>query len=128
MVTTCTLVCKKNIISPHFFFFRWCTVICVVNNIAVVTTQFKQKDIHKYIWTSPDGRTRNQIDHIAVNGKFRSSILNARAYRGADIGSDHNLLICDMKLKLSKVVKKANRTKKFDTLRLQAREVRDSFF
>ena len=100
---------------------------CAVNNMAVVTTQFKQKDIHKYTWTSPDGRTRNQIDHIAVNGKFRSSILNARAYRGADIGSDHNLVICDMKLKLSKVVKKANRTKKFDTLKLQARAVRDSF-
>ena len=97
---------------------------CAVNNMAVVTTQFKQKDIHKYTWTSPDGRTRNQIDHIAVNGKFRSSILNARAYRGADIGSDHNLVICDMKLKLSKVVKKANRTKKFDTLKLQAHAVR----
>ena len=100
---------------------------CAVNNMAVVTTQFKQKDIHKYTGTSPDGRTRNQIDHIAVNGKFRSSIINARVYRGADISSDHNLVICDMKLKLRKVIKTANRTKKYDTLKLQSNEVRNSF-
>ena len=100
---------------------------CAANNMAVVTTQFKQKNIHKYTWTSPDGRTRNQIDHIAVNGRFRSSIINARAYRGADIASDHNLVICDMKLKLNKVKKTANKTKKFDTMKLQRQEVRNSF-
>ena len=100
---------------------------CAVNNMAVVTTQFKQKDIHKYTWTSPDGRTRNQIDHIAVNGKFRNSIINARACRAADISSDHNLVICDMELKLRRVIKVANRTVKYDTERLRSSEVRSKF-
>lgn len=100
---------------------------CAANNMAIVSTQFKHKDIHKYTWTSPDGRTRNQIDYITVNGKFRSSIHNARAYRGADVGSDHNLVVCDMKLRLQKVYKPASQTVKFDTRKLKNSAVRDKF-
>ena len=100
---------------------------CAANNMAIVNTMFKQKEIHKYTWTSPDGRTRNQIDYITVNGKFRSSINNARAYRGADVGSDHNLVICELKLKLRKIYKPAKKTLKFDTMKLKNREVREKF-
>jgi len=37
---------------------------CAANNMAVTTTVFPYKDIHKYTWTSPDGRVRYQIDHF----------------------------------------------------------------
>lgn len=97
IVGTHALVAERNDNGERF------VASCTANNMAIVTTQFKQKEVHKYTWTSPDGRTRNQIDYITVNGKFRSSIYNARAYRGADIGSDHNIVICNMKL--SKTVK-----------------------
>ena len=66
---------------------------------------FPHKDIHKYTWTSPDGLHKNQIDHIAVNAKFKRSVRDTRAYRGADVGSDHNLVITETKLKLNRVKK-----------------------
>ena len=101
--------------------------MCMENNMAITTTQYPHKDIHKYTWTSPDGRTKNQIDHIAINGKFRRSITDVRAYRGADCASDHNLVICTVKLKLSKVKRDRAGVKKYDISRLQHRATKEKF-
>ena len=43
---------------------------CAANNLAIVSTMFPHKNMHKYTWTAPNGRVRNQIDHVTVNGKF----------------------------------------------------------
>jgi hypothetical protein len=36
-------------------------------NLKVKSTMFPQCNIHKYTWTSSDGKTHNQIDHILVD-------------------------------------------------------------
>jgi len=77
---------------------------CTAKSMAIATTMFPHKDIHKYTWTSPDGRTRNQIDHIGVNGIFKKSIQDVRAFRGADVRNDHKLVVENIQLKLSGVV------------------------
>jgi exonuclease III len=33
-------------------------------NLKVKSTLFPHRNIHKYIWTFPDGKTHNQIDNI----------------------------------------------------------------
>ena len=43
-----------------------------------------------------------QIDHILVNGKWRRSLQDVKTRRLADAGSDHNLLIGKLALKLRK--------------------------
>ena len=57
-------------------------------------------DIHKLTWKSPDGRTINQIDHIIINKKWRRPLLDVKVYRGADVSSDHYMLLAKIKLKL----------------------------
>jgi len=42
----------------------------------------------------------NQIDHILNSDRFRSAIIEIRALRGPDIGSNHNLLKIIFKVKL----------------------------
>uniref|UniRef100_A0A670JNS7 Reverse transcriptase domain-containing protein n=1 Tax=Podarcis muralis TaxID=64176 RepID=A0A670JNS7_PODMU len=71
----------------------------------ITNTLFQQHKRRLYTWTSPDGQHRNQIDYILCSQRWRSSIQSAKTRPGADCGSDHQLLIAKLKLKLKKVGK-----------------------
>jgi len=45
-------------------------------NLVVKSTIFPHRNIHKYTWTSPDGKTHNQIDHILIDRRRHSSVLD----------------------------------------------------
>ena len=100
---------------------------CEVNNLAIVSTMFPHKDIHKQTWISPDGRTKNQIDHVTINGAFRRSVTDVRVYRAADVESDHNLLVGTIKLKLVSVKKQEGKRRKYDLQKLKVRETKQKF-
>ncbi|PVD37105.1 hypothetical protein C0Q70_04099 [Pomacea canaliculata] len=48
------------------------TDFCAFNDHVIGGAVFPHKSIHKATWTSPDGQTENQIDHITVACKWRS--------------------------------------------------------
>jgi hypothetical protein len=54
---------------------------------------FPHRNIHKYTWTSPDGNTHNQIDHIPIDRRRHSSVLDIRSFRAADSDTDHYLVV-----------------------------------
>jgi hypothetical protein len=43
--------------------------LCSESGLAIGGTVFQHKTIHKLTWVSPDTKTSNQIDHIAINRK-----------------------------------------------------------
>jgi hypothetical protein len=51
---------------------------------------FPHRIIKKYTWTTPDGKTQNQIDHIFID-RYHSSILEVRSFRRADYDTNHSL-------------------------------------
>ena len=78
---------------------------CQENSLVITNTLFQQHKRRLYIWTSPDGQYRKQIDYILCSQRWRSSIQSAKTRPGADCGSDHELLIAKFQLKLKKVGK-----------------------
>ncbi|VDP31657.1 unnamed protein product, partial [Schistosoma margrebowiei] len=76
--------------------------LCAFNKLVIGGTIFPHKRTHKTTWTSQDHTTQNQIDHICINKKFRRTMEDVRTNRGADIASDHHLLVAKMKLELKK--------------------------
>ena len=39
-------------------------------NLVLKSTMFLHRDIHKYTWTSPDGKTHNQFNHIVTDRRW----------------------------------------------------------
>ena len=80
------------------------------NGLNERSTKFPHEDIHKNTRYSADGRMANITDHVLISSRFRTAITNIRALRGPDIGSDHNLLKINCKVKLR--VKTGNKYEK----------------
>ena len=57
---------------------------CKFNDLVIGATLFPHKPSHKKTWKSPDGKTKNHIDHITIDRKWRRSLHDVRVKRGAD--------------------------------------------
>jgi hypothetical protein len=79
-----------------------------LKNLAVKSTIFPHRKVRKYTWASPDGKTRNKIDHISIDRRWHSSVLDVRSFRGADCDTDHCLVVVKVKEILA-IIKKQNR-------------------
>jgi hypothetical protein len=83
-------VCKEDIFKPTFGNESLHEIsnddgIRVVNfvtskNLIVKSTMFPHRNLHKFTWTSPDGKTHNQIDHILIDMGRHSSVLDVRLW------------------------------------------------
>lgn len=78
---------------------------CTENELFVANSNFQHHVRRLYTWQSPNGHTRNQIDYVLVQQRWKSSVRDAKTYPGLDCGSDHNALVAEVSLKLKKVLK-----------------------
>jgi len=91
-------------------------------NLGVKSTMFPHRNIHKYTWTSPDGNTHNQLDHVLIERRRQSSILDVRSFRVADCDSDHYLVVAKLRERLAVNKKSA---KKFERERFNLRKLNE---
>jgi hypothetical protein len=54
---------------------------------------FPHNSIHKDVWTSPDGKRHNQIDHVLIDKRWHSVIADIRSFRRADYDTDLYLVV-----------------------------------
>ncbi|KAI7790271.1 putative craniofacial development protein 2-like [Triplophysa rosa] len=76
--------------------------LCATSNLVINGSIFPHQRINKATWVSPDLSTENQIDHVCITRKFKRSLQDVCIRRGADIASDHHLIVACLKLKLKK--------------------------
>ena len=91
-------------------------------NLVVKNTMFPHRNIHKCTWTFLDGKNHNQIDHVLIDRRWRSSILDAQSFRGADCDTDHYLVVAKVGERWA-VSKQA--VQKFDGERFNLRKLND---
>jgi hypothetical protein len=95
---------------------------CLENELVIGGTIFKHTNIHKITWISPNQKVCNQIDDIIIRREWRRSLLNVRAYRGADVMSDHFLAGATLKIELMSYKREGMRRTKYRIEVLQSKE------
>jgi len=58
---------------------------------------YPYRNIYKYTWNTPDGKTHNQINHILTYRRWNLSTLDVRSIRGADCDTDHKLVVAKVR-------------------------------
>ena len=82
--------------------------------MVIKGTFFQRKRIHQATWESPDGFTKNQIDHCLIDGRHFSDVTNVKVCRGANVDSDHYLVVVDLRAHIDRAqTRRSLATRKF---------------
>jgi hypothetical protein len=98
-------------------------------DLIVKSTYLKHKDIHKQTWVSADRYTFNRIDHVLVNSRRQTNVLDVRSYKGTSHVSDHFLVIGRLRVRLStkRTRKGKSSFERFDTEKLKTNHWKDRY-
>jgi hypothetical protein len=66
-------------------------------NLTVKSKMFPHCNIHKNTSASTDGKKQNQIDHILIDRRRYSSVLDVQSSRAVDCDTDHYLVVAKVR-------------------------------
>lgn len=93
-----------------------------------ITNTFQ--NIHRrkrYTWKMPGNIGRYQIDYIIVRKRFRNQVHRCKTYPGADVNSDHNLLIMKCNVVYKKLTRRNQTTMKYDLRMLKDNTINTAY-
>ena len=101
----------------------------ISRNMILSSTMFPHKKIHKATWMSPDGVTYNQIDHLLIDRQHRGNIVDVRTYRGANVDSDHFLVLAKLRYRISRyyVRKHLRNSTRYDIEKLKDPKIKNEY-
>ncbi|CAF1276691.1 unnamed protein product [Adineta ricciae] len=73
---------------------------CEACNMRSTQTRFPQPQSRSWAWLHPNGKSKAQLDHILINGKWLNSIRNVRAYNTVELNSDHRIVSAQLSISL----------------------------
>jgi hypothetical protein len=79
-----------------------------LKSLVVKSTMFPHRNIYKNKWWSSDGKIHSHINHILIDRRWHSGILDVPSFMGADYDTDYYLVVAKVmgKLAVSKLVAK----------------------
>ncbi|KAK3517543.1 hypothetical protein QTP70_012620 [Hemibagrus guttatus] len=66
---------------------------CASHSLSITNTMFKHKGAHQYTWYQDTLGQRSMIDLVVVSSDLRPHALDTRVKRGAELSTDHHLVI-----------------------------------
>ena len=103
-------------------------VFCERNGLIVTKTWFKKPKRRLYMWKAPGDWSRHQLDYILLKHRFRNSVKNVQTLPGADIDSDHSLMVAKVPTRLKKIIRFQKSRPRWDLEKLyvQRQSVQDT--
>ena len=72
------------------------------HNLLIANTWSPHKRIHMFTWECRGSGLRSLIDYFLIGKEFRKQVVDVRVVRGAEMGSDHYLVLLKFKLKVER--------------------------
>ena len=66
---------------------------CASHSLSITNTMFSHKSVHKYTWHQDTLGRQSMIDFIIVSSDLRPYVLDTRVKRGAELSTDHHLVV-----------------------------------
>ncbi|KAK3568156.1 hypothetical protein QTP86_032700 [Hemibagrus guttatus] len=66
---------------------------CASHSLSITNTMFKHKGVHQYTWYQNTLGWRSMIDLVIVSSDLRPHVLDTREKRGAELSTDHHLVV-----------------------------------
>lgn len=98
---------------------------CAAHKLIITNTCFQHHPRRIYTWKMPGDIARYQIDYILVKQRFKNQVKDSRSFPGADINSDHNLVIAKCQLKFKKLNKE--KVKRWPLEKLRDEEIKSKY-
>ena len=90
--------------------------------MLATNTNFDHKQIHKFTWKCPDKGLQSIIEYFLVRGDLRKEVHDVRVIRGAEIGSDHHLVLMKVKIGGRRKMKRRESSCQLRSKRLRRKE------
>ncbi|KAK3538555.1 hypothetical protein QTP86_006718 [Hemibagrus guttatus] len=72
---------------------------CASHSLSITNTMSKHKGAHQYTWYQDTLGRRSMIDLVVVSSDLRPHVLDTRVKRGAELSTDHHLLVVWIRLR-----------------------------
>lgn len=92
---------------------------CLLNNILIGNTFFPHKQVHKITFEAEGTGSQTITDYVTYTSETRYNILDVRVFRGAELATDHFLLVVKYRCK---IYHKKNKSKPFTKLKVRSLE------
>ncbi|KAK3572627.1 hypothetical protein QTP86_001127 [Hemibagrus guttatus] len=66
---------------------------CASHSLSITNTMFKHKGAHQYMWYQDTLGRRSMIDLVIVSSDLRPHVLDTRLKRGAELSTNHHLVV-----------------------------------
>ena len=117
--------------GPAFNENRRCLLqLCCSNGLCIINTFFQLGNVHKYTWYKPDMAQKCLIDFCIVSSVLFLEVLEVRVKRGAELSTDHHLVVCSPRLSKPWPYRKSRRSSVAHRIKWEAladRNVRKQF-